>query len=83
MACVPKQPGPATVVYYDLLRDDSPALFHIKLFQSDVNLWYVEVFDRRTQTLAHRTSIYAFKQAALAEAKIFMAPYSAGLVALP
>lgn len=83
MACIPKQPGPACVVYFDLLRDDLPALFSIEVIQSAVNLWYVEVTNRRTQIVEHTTLIYSLKQAALAEAKIWMAPYSAGLVALP
>ena len=83
MACLPKNPGPAVVAYQDLLIDETPALLSVKLFQAGINLWYAEVSNRRTRQFLYRTDFWLLKQGAYAQAKIFMAPYLYGLVALP
>lgn len=81
--CIPKQPGPSVILTQDLLVDETPALVAFKLIQVALNLWYVEVTNRRTLALVHVTALYTLRQAALAEAKVVTAPYLAGLIALP
>lgn len=81
--CLPKQPGPAVIATYDMPVDETPALFALKIIQIAFSIWYVEVRNRRTLGLVYTTAAYPLRVAALAEAKIYMAPYLAGLVALP
>lgn len=82
MAIRQKLTGPAIISHSDLLADDNPALFQIKIFQPSANTWYVEVYNRRTQVLKHTTLIYLDpmgKQAALYDARAYMDPYLKGL----
>ncbi len=76
--CYPKLPGPSIIYYEDLVSDDTPVLLIFKVFQSGTNLWYAEVYNRRTAILVYRTVIYSLKVAALADAKIWALPYLKG-----
>lgn len=65
------------------MNEEAPALFRIEIREPAPGLWCVLVYRRADGGLAFATRDHAGKQAALAEAKLWMAPYSAGLTALP
>ena len=82
MALAQKLIGPAIISYSDLFADENPALFQIKILQPAANLWFVQVFNRRTTVLKLTTTVYLDpmgKQQALYEARQYMDPFLKGL----